>query len=481
MKGRSYSFLFWPLAIPGVRMYPMGWGKIALGFILCMGLWGSSSPCLANPSNAPEPNRTLESHGKRTPPDFNAREDKPTTVGEALLWVPRVILFPVYLATEYLIRAPLGLLGRTAEQNNWPTQLISFFTFGPDKLLGIFPTFLIDFGFRPSVGLYFFGKDIFSEGNRINFRAATGGSSYYKLYVTDRYSFSKKSSFSITAGLMKRPDYIFHDLGPSSSKDSRSRYTAAQEEVSIGYTRKTLGYGHLTLATGFKNVAFFDGDCCGEPGIQSQINAGAFSSPPGFSAGYSSFWQKLDIAAGHRLFRPSHRVGWRTEAEVEHTFGLFGDNLGSWINWGGALTGFFDINGRHRILSLSAAARFSDPLGGGSVPFTELVSLGGEKPLPGFLAGRLLGDSSLAVTLQYRWPIWVFFDGILHFGVGNVFGKHLDGLSTGLLRKSVGIGMQSLAGYGSAFDIQFSLGSKTFDDGGDFNEFRVLVGISSAL
>ena len=45
----------------------------------------------------------------RKRPDYSGRED-PTTVGDVLLWVPRVVLFPAYLVSEALIRQPLGFL-----------------------------------------------------------------------------------------------------------------------------------------------------------------------------------------------------------------------------------------------------------------------------------------------------------------------------------------------------------------------------------
>ncbi len=93
---------------------------------------------------------------KRKLPDYGNRGKDPTTFGDVAIWVPRVILSPVYLVTEYGIRWPLGHLIAAAERANVPDILYNFFFFGPDHSGGIAPVAFVDFGFRPSVGLYAF-------------------------------------------------------------------------------------------------------------------------------------------------------------------------------------------------------------------------------------------------------------------------------------------------------------------------------------
>jgi len=93
---------------------------------------------------------------KRAVPDYDGRGSEPTTAGDVALWVPRVLVAPVYFLTEYVIRRPLGWLISTAEMNQWPTAVRDFFVFGPEKKAGIVPTFFLDLGFRPSVGIFAF-------------------------------------------------------------------------------------------------------------------------------------------------------------------------------------------------------------------------------------------------------------------------------------------------------------------------------------
>jgi len=65
---------------------------------------------------------------ERTVPDYTGRGVEPKTAGDVLIWVPRVILSPLYVVSEYIIRQPLGALTTAAEKGNWPTIVVSVFT-----------------------------------------------------------------------------------------------------------------------------------------------------------------------------------------------------------------------------------------------------------------------------------------------------------------------------------------------------------------
>src|SRR5262249_43124545 len=104
---------------------------------------------------------------KRAVPDYDGRGPKPTSFGQGLLWVPRIIAAPLYLTTKYVIATPLGALVTTAEKNHWPTWLIDFFTFGEDHEAGWIPLLLYDFGLRPTFGVYFFWNRALSRGDSL--------------------------------------------------------------------------------------------------------------------------------------------------------------------------------------------------------------------------------------------------------------------------------------------------------------------------
>src|SRR5262245_6972398 len=115
---------------------------------------------------------------KRELPDYDGRGGPPTTPGDGLLWVPRVVLFPLYLTSEYIIRRPLGWLISTAERNQIPALLYDFFAFGPNHKAGFFPTAYVDFGFEPSIGLFMFWNDAGFSGHNLRLSVATWGSGW---------------------------------------------------------------------------------------------------------------------------------------------------------------------------------------------------------------------------------------------------------------------------------------------------------------
>jgi hypothetical protein len=110
------------------------------------------------------------------------------------------------------------------------------------------------------------------------------------------------------------------------------------------------------------------------------------------------------------------------------------------------------------------------------VPFTELVSLGGEKWMHGYFPGRLMDRSAAVADLSYSWPVAPSLEATIHAEVGNVFGEHLDGFKPGLLRFSGAFGFTSTAA-NPPFEALVGFGTETFDHGGQVDSIRLTVGV----
>jgi hypothetical protein len=93
----------------------------------------------------------------------------------------------------------------------------------------------------------------------------------------------------------------------------------------------------------------------------------------------------------------------------------------------------------------------------------------------------LLDRSAAVGTLRYRWPIAPFVDGSLQAAVGNVFGAHLEGFDTRLLRFSGAIGIEADSSPDSNFQLLVGFGTETFEHGGQVDSARLLVGVSRGL
>lgn len=412
---------------------------------------------------------------KRALPDYDGRGPEPTTAGDVGLWVPRVLFSPVYFLTEYVIRRPLGWLISTAEKNQWPSAIRDFFVFGPDKKAGIVPTFFLDLGFRPSVGVYAFWDDLLGPGNHLRLHFSTFGPDWLQGAVADKIPIGKDSSLDLRFEGVHRPDQVFHGLGPESRQANRSRYGIDKLQARPVFESTWWKGSRVTVEGGVRYVAFRDDACCRDPSVQQRVAAGQLAAPPGLDRGYTAAYERGEFTIDTRDPRPASQTGFRLELEGE-----LGSNVrrssDNWFRYGGSVGGFVDLKS-NRTVSLSVTTLFVDPISSGAViPFTEQIVIGGSGPMRGYLYGRLIDRSAAVATLKYRWPIWVYLDGSLQVATGNVFGPQLEDFKPNLLRLSSAVGVESVGTADHTFEILVGLGTETFESGANVNSVRLLFG-----
>jgi len=397
-----------------------------------------------------------------------------------LVLIPRVILLPAYLVGVYAIGAPVGALATTAERNEWPTWIVNFFAFGPDHQGGIFPTFLVDFGMRPSIGLHFFWNNTFVTGNRVTADAAWGGSQWVSVGVGDHYQISKGQAVSLQAFWNRRPDTVFYGIGPESLDENRSRVGTDSVGGALGY-EKTLGRLELTSKLGIQRTVFRDYTCCSDPTLRQRVEAGQLPPPPGYQENYTAAQLSVRAVLDTRPPRPAPQSGFRIGATAVPSVDVTRGFDRSWILYGAGVEGSIDVTGTARVLSLGVTALFVDPLGSQPVGFTELVALGGTEPFSGYLPLRLRDRSAVVAQLGWHWPIVAFLDGVASVAFGNVFDAHLSSFRWDLLRMSAEIGLRSAGTGTSSFQFVFGLGTRTFHEGFSIESVRFAFGVSYGL
>lgn len=412
---------------------------------------------------------------KREVPDYDGRGTQ-TTGGDVLLWVPRLVLSPLYFVSEYVIRRPLGAFVSWAERSNVPKFLYDLFTFGPDHSSGFAPIGFIDFGFNPSVGLYVFSNDAFFKGNDLNFHATTWGADWIGGVVSDRIRFDEDQSVTLKVTGVRRPDLRFAGSGPDSLDSNNSRYGQDLIDVDVLYDRKLWRSSRVTTWTGMKTVSFYDGRFGDDIGIQEAVRQGKYGLPDGFTNGYTAQYNGLRLSFDTRQRPPASQSGVRVEFEAQESNDVRRSPGAAWLKYGGGVGGFLDLGDSGRVVSASVTTQFADPLGNEPVPFTELASVGGDGPMRGFIPGRLRGRSAATATLRYRWPIWVNLDGAMEASVGNVFDEHLSGFSAKKLRLSTALGIETVGSPDSAFQFLLGLGTETFEQGTRVDTFRLVIG-----
>jgi len=413
---------------------------------------------------------------KRKLPDYDNRGKEPTTVGDVAIWVPRVLLSPVYLVTEYGIRWPLGRLIAAAERANVPDILYNFFFFGPNHSAGVAPLGFVDFGFRPSIGLYAFWDDAGFKGNDLSFHGTTGGSEWFAGSLSDTIRFHGKDALTLNLSGITRPDRTFFGIGPDTLQSDISRYGEKRFEARASMTFDLWRSSRIETGVGIRSLDFRRGHYEEDPSLNDQVAAGVFPEPDGFARGYTAQTSNLRVAFDNRLPSPADGSGVRIELQAEQGTDVRRATGAAWLNYSATAGAFLDLNGRNRVISLSVATLFVDSLNERPVPFTELVSLGGAGPMRGFYPGRLRDNSAAVVTLKYRWPIWVWLDGSLQAAVGNVYGDHLRQLDLSRSRLSTAIGIESVGSRDSSFELLVGFGTETFDHGGQVDSARILLG-----
>ena len=446
----------------------------AAGFLLTA-LLALAAPRTALAADAP----ARDIRDKRPVQDYDQRGSDPTTPGDVLLWVPRVVMLPPFLVSEYIVRRPIGATVTYIEKRKLVSALYDIFTFGPDHNIGIVPTALFDFGLLPSVGVYMFWDRFLADRNDLRLHAATWGPQWIALTGSDRINLDekKKQSIVLRGEFYRRADLVFAGIGPSSRQEDRSRYDADRIDTSLGYETTDLWRSSsFTSAVGARAITHWGHDTAlDDPSIRDQIANARFPAPPGFDQKYTIVYQSFALAIDTRRARPAPGDGLRLEINAQPAFQT--NTRNSWVNWGGSVGVSHDLTKQQRVLSLTGGVQFSDPLLRDSViPFTEQVVLGGSGPMRGFLLGRLVDRSSAVATLQYTWPIWAFLDGAMHLSIGNVFAKHLEDFELKKLRLSTGIGIRTNNSRDHSLELMTAFGTDTFEQGARISSVRIVIG-----
>jgi len=419
---------------------------------------------------------------KRTLPDYTGRGPRKPTPGEKALWVPRVLLGPLWLVNEFVFRRPLVAIGTAVEEDYGPQKLTHVMTFGTGDRAGIYPTAFFDFGFRPSIGLTFWANPSPRNDARFRTHFAFGGKQWWQVGVRQRFFLGARETTNVPFGksqiylgfdFLSRPDYVLFGFGPDPG-EVKTRYYRRQIGGRVG---TELVFGHLD-GIGIEVVVddnkFGPGSPSGDE-LSVEQHFDVSTALPGYD-GYTLGMASVVLNLDSRRPRPAGGSGIRLEL-----MGDFGadlrDTASSFVRYGAEVGLFGDLNRRNRVLSLRQRVQLVEPLGDGAVPFTELLTLGGHDALRGHMGDRYRGDSLWVTSLQYTYPVWVFLDGIVFVDVGNTFGHNFDGFSVPSMVMSFGMGLRTNSDRDSSFHLMIAAGTTPFDDAAfTVDSFRLVIG-----
>ncbi len=441
----------------------------------------------AAPGSAGPPATPSAREGKRDRPDYDGRGEKPKGPAEPALLAARVLLFPAYVVSEYLVRRPLGAAITYAEKHGLPAAVYDFLALGESHPIGAVPFMLVDFGFNPSVGIYAYWDDAGFEGHQLRLRASTWGPSWLSATATERFLLGDLQ-LAWTATATRRPDYTFYGIGPDARESAKVRYSGdtldARFESRLSFSRRNL----LEATVGYRGASYaptsWDADDRGKPDYQPSLDeavaAGDLDEPPGFRDGFRAPLSGVRLVLDSRGASP-RTSGVRLDTSAELSVDTKGTPSSGWLRYGATLYGFTHLGHAGRSVSLALTTLFVDPRGARPVPFTQLAFAGGGRQLAGFRTGRLHDRSAAMVVLRYSWPVWLSLSGALQLGVGNVFGPHLAGIRAGRARLSTAIGLETQGSRDSVFHLLFGVGSETVESGASLDSIRVVAGVRSGF
>jgi hypothetical protein len=423
------------------------------------------------------PTAPSEPSPKRPVPDYDGRGSEPTTAGDVALWVPRIVLSPLYLVSEYVIRWPLSVVIPAAERADVPRKVYNLLTFGPGHEIGVVPVGYYDFGFNPSIGLYAFWNNAGFAGDDWHAHVEVWPSDWLAGSLTDRVQIDSRRMVQIRVEGIRRPDHVFYGTGPDTLQSNQSRFGEDRLDGGVVYEWRFWRASRVRTGTGVRTVDLYDGHFGNDPSLTAEASTRAFAVPTSFGQGYTAEYNLAFFELDTRTpSRPGSGV--RAEFQAEQGSDLRQAPASGWIRYGGSAGAYLDLNQRGRVVGVAVTTLFADPLGDRAVPFTELASLGGDGPMRGYYPGRLVGRSAATAALHYVWPIGPWLGGTIESAVGNVFDEHLLGFRPGRLRFSsdIGIGTASASDY--PLELTFGVGSETFEHGGTIDSFRLTLSAS---
>jgi len=413
-----------------------------------------------------ETSGTALGDAKRESPKLGRLPDPTTDLTDGLLWAPRLLLFPAFVATEYLVRWPLGT-AVTALERYRIIEWARYLTTWDQGNAGVLPVFRLESGTSPSVGLTGYWDDLVPK--QLDLRV-TGDLNFARNSTVDtslRFRFFHgKLALRARFSIERRNDFVFFGQGPRTRSRHETRF----------FRKKVMGIlradaGPFLGAGGWVSgeVSSNDFGCgsdpktdlCQNPRLLAVVNpnTGRF-----FTEGYQLFRIKGAAYWDTRKQRPAPGSGMRFELHGRLGQGLASVSEISFVRYGGEVSAFWDVvPGAQRVFGVRLLVEDTASLGDVPIPFAELVTLGGVETMRGFLHARFHGRSAVVATINYRYPIWSLIDGSLFFEVGNAFSKHLKNFKPNLMRGNFGVGIRTTKSRVVTFDLMLAFGTTSFE------------------
>lgn len=415
--------------------------------------------------------------------DYDGRR-YPTRSEDVLVWIPRGLLLPAHLALEYLVRLPLIGAITAAEEQRVFEHAVDLFTFA-DGDAAVFPTAFYDSGRGAWAAANMFYNNAWVDGHRLDALAGLGSNGWYQLSVGDQWSLFEDDAGRLRVDAVRAndPTLAFAGVGPRADIDDQVFYSEARTAVAVELAVAFEGLSTLRLSTGLRQSELSGGR---RPSISGRGSTFDAAQLPGFGDAYTlasaGLAFELDSRSPERSFTPGSGVRLEGFGSVH----LSSDSAEyRFIRYGVRPIVFWDITGVNHVLALSVYAHALHNGGPAALPVHELVAIGGNDHMRGFLLGRFRGQSALVHALAYTWPVLFFADGLLFMELGNAFEGFFERFSYAQLCADAGFGLRTSFSRDFGINLLLAFGTNRLgrwdDDGLDVQNVRFVVGATHAF
>lgn len=280
------------------------------------------------------------------------------------------------------------------------------------RIRGVIPAYSI----RSGVGLKYYYNDLFGEGSKLTINTKFGFiDNRQKHYLRLR---DMVLAERLVSTLFLQYRYLtresFFGIGPNSDFEAKSGYalekTTAQAFLGYRLNENTL----FNIFVEFEQNGVFRGRDTDYPSLTDVPG----DSLPGLGTRIKMASIGLNLSIDTRNFPGRSTAGWEFELSGSVSDQLSRDEFRYW-----KLTA--DVKRYvhlfyNRTLVFRVAAERMRPLSGREIPFIYLSELGRRETIRGFTRGRFRDNDMLLASVEYRYPIWHYFDAVLFCDAGQV-------------------------------------------------------------
>jgi outer membrane protein assembly factor BamA len=410
--------------------------------VLCV---GPPAHTLAKGQSSPE-QKEQEAHEIRER-YFRSRQRVPSKV----LSAPKYLLFPIKYPTKKALI--------WAERVDLQNRVMDLFYFNDERTAGWFPNFSFGGKTAAAVGASIFHNDAWKEGKEFRLSFLYGDTDEWAMdglarsprFITDRLT----GSLIVRAVEGKEEDFYFNvargRTGNETSEEDRTTYDIDKAGLELDLAYELGDVSEAAVSFGFDFVDVEEGADKSVPPIPTNIE-GAYGDEHYYVGG------KLRLLCDTRDSDYRATRGWFVDLQTGMRWNIKGaDGEGrdlSHYHWSIDLHRYLHLFSVFRSVVLRAKMAKTEPFASeDGAPFYFQPALDEDKALRGFERGRWRDRGALLFNVEYRYPIWDTWDGVVFLDEGQVFRQYeeigLDGF-----KWSAGAGARFSGKNGFLFRLQ---------------------------